>query len=45
MKTKVMVFNTARTRDFTPTINIEGEQIERVDTLKLLGVKMTRDLR
>ena len=44
-KTKVMVFNTARTRDFTPELNIEDEPIETVDSLKLLCVVITSDLR
>ena len=44
-KTKVVVFNTARTRDFTPELNKEDEPIETVDSLKLLGVIITSDLR
>ena len=44
-KTKVVVFNTARIRDFTPELNKEDEPIETVDSLKLLGVIITSDLR
>ena len=44
-KTKAMLFNTARTRDFTPKLNIEGDFIDVVEEMKLLGVKITSDLK
>lgn len=44
-KTKVMLFNTAITRDFTPAINIENNEIEVVEQFKLLGVQITSDLK
>ena len=44
-KTKFMLFNTARKRDFTPKFNIGGKDIETVEQLKLLGVQITNDLK
>ena len=44
-KTKAMLFNSARTRDFTPKLNIEGDIIDVVEEMKLLGVKITSDLK
>ena len=44
-KTKIMVFNTQKVRDFYPTMYIENTQIEVVEELKLLGVKITSDLK
>ena len=44
-KTKLMLFNTARKRDFSPVLEIEGEQIEVVEQQKLLGVQITNDLK
>ena len=44
-KTKVMLFNTGKKNDFTPTTNIAGELIEVVDEMKLLGVKISTDLK
>ena len=44
-KTKVMQKNTAKIRDFTLNMKIDGTQIEVVDELKLLGVKLTNDLK
>ena len=44
-KTKFMLFNTARKRDFTPKFNIGGTDIETVEQLKLLGVQITNDLK
>ena len=37
-KTKLMLFNTAKKRDFTPQMKIENYEIEVVEKLKLLGV-------
>ena len=44
-KTKIMLFNTKISKDFTPKISIEGKEIEVVEELKLLGVKITNDLK
>ena len=44
-KTKVMLFNNAKTKDFTPELVIEDETIEVVEQLKLLGVQVTSDLK
>ena len=44
-KTKVMLFNTAKTKDFTSNLKIGNTQIEVVEDLKLLGVKITNDLK
>lgn len=44
-KTKVMLFNTAHARDFTPVIKIDNEQVEVVEEAKLLGVKITSNLK
>ena len=38
-KTKVMLFNAAKTRDFTPDLKINNENIELVEDIKLLGVE------
>ena len=40
-----MLFNTAKTRDFTPKIEVEGAFLEIVDKLKLLWVQDTSDLK
>ena len=44
-KTKVMLFNSARKRDFTPRLKLENSDIEVVEQLKLLGVQITNDLK
>ena len=44
-KTKVMLFNTARLRDFTPKLKIDGDPIDVVEEIKLLGVILTSDLK
>ena len=44
-KTKVIVFNTAKTRDFLPKLKLEEETIEVVEKMKLLGVQVTSDLK
>ena len=44
-KTKVMLFNTSKKRDFTPKLKINNEEIYVVDELKLLGVMITNDLK
>ena len=40
-----MLFNTQKVRDFNPTMYIENTHIEVVEELKLLGVKITSDLK
>ena len=44
-KTKTMLFNTAKTRDFTPRLKLDDETIELVEEMKLLGVKISSDLK
>ena len=44
-KSKSMLFNTAKTRDFTPKLKIDGEDIELVEEMRLLGVVITSDLK
>ena len=44
-KTKFMLFNTARKRDFTPIFELEGKQIEVVEQYNLLGVQITNNLK
>ena len=44
-KTKTMLFNTAKKRDFTPALAIDGDVIEPVEEMKLLGVILTNDLK
>ena len=44
-KTQVMLFNTARKHDFTPALKIDEENLEVTDEIKLLGVKITNDLK
>ena len=42
---KVMLFNTARTRDFLPSLQICNVPIEVVEQIKLFGVQITSDLK
>ena len=44
-KVKVMLFNTSRINDFSPTININRTELEVVDEMKLLGVMITNDVK
>ena len=44
-KTKIMLFNTQKIRDFTPTMFIQDNPIDVVEEMKLLGVKITTDLK
>ena len=44
-KTKFMLFNTAKTKDFTPKLKIQNETIELVEEMKLLGVKITSNMK
>ena len=43
--TKAIMFNQARNNDFQPAISIDGEQLEVVEEIKLLGVVLRSDLR
>ena len=40
-----MLFNTAKTNDFFPEITIENETLDVVEEMKLLGVKISTDLK
>ena len=44
-KTKFMVFNTCKNMDFLPTTIIDGEQINLVEEMKILGVIISSDLK
>ena len=44
-KTKVMLFNPSKTIDFTPQINVDGNMIDMVEEMKLLGITLTSDLK
>ena len=43
-KTKTILFSQARKYDFLPTITVDGEPLEVVEELKLLGVMIRSDL-
>ena len=43
-KTKFMVFNPCRTKDFLPMKELEGSEIEMVESAKLLGLSITSNL-
>ena len=44
-KSKVMLFNTARSRDFMPGITLDGNSLEVVEEMPLLGLVLTSDLK
>ena len=44
-KTKSMIFNIGRVRDFTPDLTINQKPIELVEEMKLLGIVITSDLK
>ena len=44
-KTKIMLFNNSKKRDFQPEILLEGKKLEVVEQMKLLGVIITSDLK
>ena len=44
-KTKAIMFNQARNYDFQPAISIDGEQLEVVEEIKLLGITVRNDLK
>ena len=43
-KSKVMIFNNARTVDFMPDMRLCGGELEVVDEMRLLGLVVTSDL-
>ena len=43
-KTKFIVFNPARGQDFVPHFKVEGNELNTVDTIKILGHTLTNDL-
>ena len=42
-KTKFMIFNTCKTIEIWPTASINGEEIDLVEEMKVLGVVITSD--
>ena len=44
-KTKFMLFNQCRSLDFMPTLTLEGNEIEVVEEMKILGVIITSDMK
>ena len=44
-KSKLMLFNTSRVHDFIPAITMNGDQLDVVEEMKLLGVVITSDLK
>ena len=44
-KTKLMLFNQCNSIDFMPHIELEGQEIELVEEMKLLGVIIQSDLK
>ena len=43
-KTKLMLFNPCRTKDFMPEMKLNGTRIDLVEQSKLLGVNLTSNL-
>ena len=44
-KTKLMLFNTCKKFDFMPNFELDGNQLELIDEMRLLGVVITSDLK
>ena len=44
-KTKLMLFDPCKSIDFMPAMEVGGDQLEEVDELHLLGVKISSDLK
>ena len=44
-KTKLMVFNEAKTKDFMPSFVMNGNELDVVEETKLLGVVITSDMK
>ena len=45
LKTKQIVFNFNKDKQFTTEVRLKGEPLEIVDEVKLLGVIVTKDLK
>ena len=43
-KTKFILFNPCNSKDFLPSLELEGKPIELVEEMKLLGLLITSDL-
>ena len=43
-KTKLIIFNTGKARDFFPRFNFNGEELEVIEETKLLGIMIRSDL-
>ena len=44
-KSKVMIFNNAKTLDFMPSLVVNEEELEVVNNMKILGTILTSDLK
>ena len=44
-KTKFMIFNFTKKRQFTTRLNLNGKNVENVNEMKLLGTIITNDLK
>ena len=44
-KTKLIIFNPCRTKDFMPEIALDGHEIEVVDEIRLLGIILRSDMK
>ena len=44
-KTKLMIFNNAKTMDFMPNFEVEGKEIEVVEEMRILGLIVRTDLK
>ena len=44
-KTKLMLFNTCKKFDFMPNFELDGNQLELIDEMRLLGVVITSHLK
>ena len=44
-KTKLITFNPCRTKDFMPEISLDGNEIEVVDEIRLLGIILRSDMK
>ena len=44
-KTKFILFNRCKNIDFMPTMNLNDEEIETVEQMKILGVVISSDLK
>ena len=44
-KTKIIIFNPCKSKDFFPEFNLDGYQLEVMKEIKILGVTITSDLK